>query len=243
MSMKKIISENEQILKNNASEEKHFVLSAKMDKCFLPLDKIQRPEQTMRRVYDALLPFASPVEVRSNRHVLKVPGERNCIWLVSNGNLSFYRSYDDLKIAISPGPVVAGLASLFSPFDRHVYRVSRGAKVASLTLAQAHTVINNLDLWKDVSELLGFVVQMMCYRDEHMVSKDSYSIIRAKLIEYLNKKERNALNQTGIASYILTTTHLSRSLVYNYLSSLTKGGYIKLDKGKLTEIIKLPEHY
>ncbi len=235
--------ENEQVQKNKAAEKGHFVLSTEVDRRFLSLDEIQRPEQAMRRLHDALQPFSSPVEVRSNRHVLKVPGERNCIWLVSSGNLSYFRSYDDLKIAISPAPVVAGLAALFSPFDRHVYRASRGAKVASLTLSQAHSVINNLNLWRDVSELLGFVVQMMCYRDEHLVSKDSYSVIRAKLIEYLNKKELNDLNQTGIASYIQNTTHLSRSLVYNYLSALTEGGYIKIIKGKLTEIIKLPEKF
>ncbi|HCD1255778.1 TPA: helix-turn-helix domain-containing protein [Citrobacter amalonaticus] len=239
----KILSENGQILQNKASEEKHFVLSTNMDKIFLSLDQIQRPEQAMRRIHDALLPYASPVEVRSNRHVLKVPGEQNCIWLVSSGNLSYFRRYDDLKIAISPAPVVAGLATLFSPFDRHVYRASRGAKVASLSLPLAHSVINDLNLWKDVSEVLGYVVQMMCYRDEHLVSKDSYNIIRAKLVEYLNKKDLNELDQTGIAAYILSTTHLSRSLVYNYLSSLTEGGYIKIDKGKLIEIVKLPEHY
>ncbi|WP_432225795.1 helix-turn-helix domain-containing protein [Enterobacter wuhouensis] len=226
-----------------SANEAGLISTAQANRRFLSLEEIKRPTEALRIVHDALLPYSTPYAVRSNRHLLSLNGKSSAIWLVSSGNLSYYRTYDDLKIAISPGPVVAGLAELFAPFNRHVYRASRGAKVFSIPLERAREVITELQLWESVAEILGYVVQMMCYRDEHLVSKSSYSIFRAKLIEYMNKKEINEANRTGIVAYIQNTTHLSRSLIYNFLGALTEGGYIKTQNGKLIEIIRLPENF
>lgn len=228
---------------SNRVDKEGFILTAQANRRFLSLEEIKRPNEALRIVHDALLPYATPYEVKSNRHLLSQGGTTSTIWLVSSGNLSYYRTYDDLKIAISPGPVVAGLAELFAPFNRHVYRASRGARVSSIPLEHAREVITELQLWENVAEILGYVVQMMCYRDEHLVSKSSYSIVRAKLIEYMNKKEINEANRTGIVAYIQNTTHLSRSLIYHFLGALTEGGYIKTRNGKLIEIIRLPENF
>lgn len=227
----------------NDPNDAEFILTPQANRRFLYLEEIKRPTEALRIVHDALLPYSTPYEIRSHRQLLTLNGKSSAIWLVSSGNLSYYRAYDNLKIAVSPGPVVAGLAELFAPFNRHVYRASRGAKVFSVPLEHGREAITELQLWDNVAEILGYVVQMMCYRDEHLVSKNSYTIFRAKLIEYMNKKEINEANRAGIVAYIQNTTHLSRSLIYSFLGALTEGGCIKTQNGKLIEIIRLPENF
>ena len=223
--------------------DQHLLFKLNRPASYLALDDINRPVEAIQRIHDALAPLSLPYEVKGNRRVSSVINERNVIWLITTGTVTFYRSYDDLKIITSAGPIMTGMAELFQPIGRHYFHMSRGSKVSYVYLDEAHKILDEKSLWKDVAELLTYIHHMMIYRDEHLVSKNSYTIIRAKLIEYMNKKDVEYHDRAGVAAYIQNTTHLSRSLIYHILSSLTQGGYIKIQNGKLTEVVKLPEEF
>lgn len=208
------------------------------------LEAINPPVNALRKLHDALLPFSTPQGILSNRNKTNSCHLKNSLWLISNGSVSLYRGYDDLKISGTTGPMVIGLGELFEPIGRYYFRASRGSKVSSISINQAKAIFTEQQLWQDVADVLSYAIHIMIYRDEHLVSKSSYSIIRAKLLEYMQKKESIDLSRTGIVAYIQETTHLSRSLIYNIISQLTEGGYIKTSNGKLVEIIKpLPKNY
>ncbi|MNE87056.1 putative DNA-binding transcriptional regulator [compost metagenome] len=59
----------------------------------------------------------------------------------------------------------------------------------------------------------------------------------------MDKRELLVRNRTGIVAYIQSTTLLSRSLIYHVLSVLESGGYIRIVRGKLEEIVHLPENF
>lgn len=211
---------------------------------YMTIDAITFPEGALRKIHDALLPYSTPYELTSNRARIKSQKPTNTLWLVSNGSVSIHRSYDDLKVSVTVGPIVAGLGDLFEPLGRYYFRASRSSKVSYMSGEQAKSIIIEQKLWRDVAEVLAFTVHMMVYRDEHLVSKTSYSIIRAKLLEYMKKREVSDLSRTGIVAYIQETTHLSRSMIYNIISQLAEGGYIKIRNGKLVEITKqLPKSF
>lgn len=211
---------------------------------YMALDAITLPGGALRKIHDALLPFSTPYESTSNRAMIKSPKPTNTLWLVSNGSVSIHRSYDDLEVSVTAGPIVAGLGDLFSPLGRYYFRASRSSKVSYMPSEYAKSIITEQHLWQEVAEVLAFTVHMMVYRDEHLVSKTSYSIIRAKLLEYMKKREVSDLSRTGIVAYIQETTHLSRSMIYNIISQLAEGGYIKTSNGKLVEITKpLPKNF
>lgn len=211
---------------------------------YMAIEAITFPGEALRKIHDALLPFSTPYESTSNRSRIKSQKSTNILWLVSNGSISIHRAYDDLKVSVTSGPIVAGLGDLFEPIGRYYFRASRNSRVSYLPGEYAKSIITEKQLWQDVAEVLAFTVHMMIYRDEHLVSKTSYSIIRAKLIEYMKKREVSDLSRTGIVAYIQETTHLSRSLIYNIISQLAEGGYIKTSNGKLIEIAKpLPKNF
>ena len=204
---------------------------------------IQRPTETLHRLHDALLPFATPCKVPSGKLLSDHFGDKGTIWLITSGSLSVFRAYDDLSISVSEGPLVTGLQEIFAPFCRHYFRVSRGATLSFMSVPVARAVLNEQGLWEDVARVLAYYMRLMVYRDEHLVSHSSYTSIRAKLLEYMAKRELLVRNRTGIVAYIQSTTLLSRSLIYHVLSVLTDGGYIKITRGKLEEIIHLPENF
>ncbi len=207
------------------------------------LEAITSPHAAQQKLHDALMPFSTPYGSTSNRTKVNMVQSQSMLWLISNGSVSFYRVYDDLKIAVAAGPIVMGLAELFEPLGRYYFKTARGAKIASISIERAKEVFSEHGLWQEVAEVLAFTVHMMGYRDEHLVSKNSYSIIRAKLFEYMNKKDVADFSGTGIVAYIQETTHLSRSLIYKIISYLIDGNYIKVRNGKLMEIVKLPKNF
>lgn len=211
----------------------------------LGLDDVKRPYEAIIRLHDALLPFATPYKQKPNRTLPAYQHTQGIIWLVTTGNLTFYRAHDDLKIITSKGPILTGLAEIFQPLGRTYYRISRGATVSWISSDEAKKIFDEKALWREVAEVLTYITQMMVYRDEHLVTKHSYTMIRAKIMEYSQKKEANILQneRTGIVAYIQNTTYLSRSLIYHVLSDLCEGGYIKISNGKLLEVNKLPENY
>ena len=204
----------------------------------LPPD-ICRPDEAIRRLHDALRPAAEACELPPRK---LIPGEDR-IWLVTTGHFRVYRRYDGLKLRTATGPALIGLQELFGPFGRHYFRFSRGTGLSSVPLEQAREVMDRQQLWQDVAEVLAYYLRIMTYRDEHMVSKKTYVLIRVKLIEYMAHRDIHISNRTGIVSYIQNTTMLSRSLIYHVLSSLTRGGYISMSGGKLDAIHRLPEAF
>lgn len=206
-------------------------------------EELLRPTATIRRLHDVLIKHATHCDVPSQRRLADETDDRDILWLVTSGHASLYRSGDDLKVGMGKGPLIVGLQRIFTPYNRHYVRVSRDAEVAYLSAKLAHQVIDEMQLWNDVAEVLAYFLRLMTYRDEHLVSRTSYTTIRTKLLEYMASREVHIQNRTGIVAYIQTTTLLSKSLIYNTLNELCKGGYIQMSKAKLDKINYLPERF
>jgi hypothetical protein len=87
------------------------------------LDDVKRPYEAITRLHDALLPFATPYEQKASRNLPAYQHQQGIVWLVTTGNLTFYRAHDDLKIMTSKGPILTGLAEIFQPLGRTYYRI------------------------------------------------------------------------------------------------------------------------
>lgn len=71
-----------------------------------------------------------------------------------------------------------------------------------------------------------------------------YQVIRSMIYRYQRQREEGVLHDRSLAGFILKRTKMSRSYLFKILSDLKEGGYIEIQNGKLTSIIKeLPEEY
>ncbi|WP_336222381.1 helix-turn-helix domain-containing protein, partial [Citrobacter amalonaticus] len=207
------------------------------------VNDIQRPTETIQQIHDALKPFSAPCSLPPNRTLHISANENDHIWLLHSGSCSVLRTYDDLKIGVFRGPLVIGLQEMFVPFGRHYFQFSSETTISSLASEQARKVLTEQGLWEQVALILAYYMRLMTYRDEHLVAQSSYTAIRVKLIEYMTNRELLAQKRIGLAAFIQATTFISRSQIYYVLSVLTQGGYIRVSRGKLEEIIHLPENF
>ncbi|CCK13324.1 FIG00554500: hypothetical protein [Cronobacter sakazakii 680] len=81
---------------------------------------------------------------------------------------------------------------------------------------------------------------MLCYREEIMMGRNSYSMIKAN-IDCLATMDEFMRNRINVADYIVKKTNLSRSMVMKTLSQLRGAKNIEISKGKLVAVHHLPE--
>ncbi|WP_449556056.1 helix-turn-helix domain-containing protein [Huaxiibacter chinensis] len=225
---------------NQSNTSSYHLLTTEKE---INIDDIMAPREALQRVFLLLEPYAAPYKGLTNRSVNNGQGKNRMLWLLTNGKASYYRYQDDLKVMNTSASFILGFPELFEPLGRYYFRATKGSLISCIPVEKAQEIFTENNAWQDISKILAYFLHLMVYRDEHLVSKNSYSIIRTKLVEYMQKKTTWDLMNTGIVSYIIESTHLSRSQVYNVIGALSEGGYIEVNNGRLTKINSLPKKF
>lgn len=92
---------------------------------------------------------------------------------------------------------------------------------------------------------LSFMIAFLCNVNCERSVGSSYSVIRSLIYRYnIRANEGHHTSKESLISFILKRVNISRSYVFQVLSDLKLGGYIKMESGKLKSILKkLPERY
>ena len=93
-----------------------------------------------------------------------------------------------------------------------------------------------------MSKVLSWYVCLLSKRDEVLVARSAYSIVREVLLE-INELMVHHQRDINIYDYIQEYTSLARSTIIKILADLKKGNYIQVDKGRLMHLSALPEKY
>ena len=93
-----------------------------------------------------------------------------------------------------------------------------------------------------MSKVLSWYVCLLSKRDEVLVARSAYSIVREFLLE-INELMVYHQRDINIYDYIQEYTSLARSTIIKILADLKKGNYIQVDKGRLMHLSALPEKY
>lgn len=209
----------------------------------LTLNKILalKPQESIQRLLDALLPVAEQMVVRRPRSFHKNGPE---IYLLTEGHFWLHRKQDNLELSMAAAPHIFGLAELVLPFGDTTYvRFAPESDVFVVSGQKAQNVFHHHPyLWEDVTKVLAFHLHFSTWRDLHLLNDSAYDTVRGKLLEL--EKQNDAFRQdNSILNYILSTTKLSRSTVLRILKDLTEGGYVEAQRGKLVSIVHLPLRY
>ena len=103
-------------------------------------------------------------------------------------------------------------------------------------------IISEKNLWPEFSQLLIWYIDVLSKRDDILVARSAYSVVREFLIE-INELIVHQNRDINVYDYIQEYTSLARSTIIKILSDLKKGHYIVVEKGKLKNITSLPERY
>ncbi|MBL5950342.1 helix-turn-helix domain-containing protein [Enterobacter asburiae] len=163
------------------------------------------------------------------------------IIFLHEGAINVRRTTDELIVLRYSAPLILGLEQLFID-DEYSLSFEKNSIYSIVPKSIFFNKIEQLNLWKGVSEILAYHIHLLNARDGNVIKKTKYEMIKAYLLEVWNL-EANEREQISLYDYILSRANVSRSTLYKIILELNKGGYIYSDRGVLKDIKKLPDKF
>lgn len=164
------------------------------------------------------------------------------IYIIVSGEVEFRRESDELCMFSASGPCIYGLSSMFFHSSNMYCLIRSNTVVRSIPKDEFTQLISENNLWKDLTRLLSWYIILMSKRDDVLVARSAYSVVREFLYE-INELKVNHQRDINVYDYIQEYTNLARSTIVKILSDLKKGKYIVVEKGRLLNLTHLPEKY
>ena len=201
--------------------------------------KKQRPQQEK----EAIISMTEGYEEKTLKKWQKLStADSKCIHIIVSGEVEFRRESDELCMFSIEGPSIYGLSTMFG-HSSHMYGLVRSNTVVrSIPQDEFTRLISENNLWEDLTRLLSWYILLMSKRDDILVARSAYSVVREFLYE-INELKVNHQRDINIYDYIQEYTNLARSTIIKILSDLKKGQYIVVEKGRLLNLTYLPEKY
>lgn len=209
-----------------------------------------KPVFAQNVLFNALVPVSQPFSLGAGETYQFSPDKENAgIILLANGIGSLCHTQNHLYISSAFAPSVLGLIDGYSLYydvparPQHYLYAETDCDGYFVALNTFVEVADKQNLWHDVARILAHRLIVMSAREQELVGVDSYLKVRSLLLELWTYPEayRQGIN---VVNFVQRRTGLSRSRTMTFLSELRKGGYITIQRGKLTSVDqKLPVAY
>ena len=198
-----------------------------------------RPQYEMERIISA----TAGVEEKTLKKWQKISTtDSGYIHVIVSGEVEFRRESDELCMFTVTGQCLFGLSSMYYNAT-HMYGLVRtNTVVRSIKKEVFAQLMTEKNLWPDLTKVLSWYICVMSKRDDVLVARSAYSVVREFLIE-INELIVDHQRDINIYDYIQEYTNLARSTIIKILSDLKKGQYIVVEKGRLISLTSLPEKY
>jgi CRP-like cAMP-binding protein len=201
--------------------------------------KKTRPHHEMAAIINA----TSGYEEKTLRKWQKISTDKSDdIHIIVSGEVEFRRSSDDLCIFTLEGQCIFGLSAIFYNSTHMQGVVRSNTVVRTIHKSEFQRLMTEHGLWPDLTKVLAWYICMLSKRDDVLVARSAYSVVREFLIE-INELIVQQQRDINIYDYIQEYTNLARSTIIKILSDLKKGQYIVVEKGRLLSLTTLPEKY
>ncbi|WP_336218756.1 helix-turn-helix domain-containing protein [Citrobacter amalonaticus] len=198
-----------------------------------------RPQEEL----NAIIAATEGYEEKTLRKWQRISTENSeVIHIIISGEVEFRRESDELCMFTLQNKCVFGLSSIYYN-STHMYGLVRSNTVVrTIQKDDFLQLMSEKNLWEALSKVLSWYVCLLSKRDEVLVARSAYSIVREFLVE-INELMVNHQRDINIYDYIQEYTSLARSTIIKILADLKRGNYIQVDKGRLLYLSSLPEKY
>ncbi|MEJ5074047.1 helix-turn-helix domain-containing protein [Enterobacter ludwigii] len=177
------------------------------------------------------------------QQTLNLHTEASLVTVVRQGTFKIERTHPEILIAISPSPMIIGLAGVFHAIgEPYQLTALTQCEVYQLKCEQCRALLNQHQLWQDAFHWVSWLFKVQQIRDGELIGKNSYSQIRATL-QAMSAWDESLRERVGVMNHIQQRTHISRSVIAEVLAALRAGKYIEMNKGKLVSVNRLPLEY
>jgi CRP-like cAMP-binding protein len=167
------------------------------------------------------------------------------IYMITSGYMSMYLYETEQLVGLTIEFMPIGLVEAITPPAK--FRYICETPVVMLKLSRKDFFNAFFITHKETEELITVLTNMFSFTIHSNINntnETAYESIVSMLHRYMYRKDHVVDFKEGIASFIVKRTKISKSYVFEVLSSLKEGGYITVSKGKLLSINKkLPSGY
>lgn len=206
------------------------------------IDKFVKPNDHIENLIQCFIPGANIFETKNKQIFNYTEADEKAVFILLEGSISLYRKHDNMILNTESAPFVFGMSQHISSPEYLLLRTQEPCLLGTLSLAQAHRLIQENNHWESLAKLLIYSIARIythCAKISHF---SAYEIIRYQLLELMNESPE-IRNTITAANYIISRTFLSRSGTMRILSELRAGNYIEVEKGVLKSINHLPLKY
>lgn len=202
-----------------------------------------QPVDEFYRLNHRLMPSGTPFEFTQGSVI--VPEESNELrtYVFLEGAISLERQTNRLLLGVVASPAIFGLGIGVMPtqeqYHLNVETSCRGYYLPACTTLQ---LLDKHQLWREAFYWMTWQNRMLEARDQQLIGTSSYAQIRATLLS-MAKWDDTLRARIGVMNYIQRRTLISRSVIAEVLAALRQGNYIRMEKGKLVCINRLPLDY
>lgn len=211
------------------------------------VDSLYRPDVhlAIERIGASIMDSSARVEIISSpkNHLNFKDNGNNYIYFLVSGEVELCNLTNNVIISNVRHPAVLGITMMFSEMDYISIKTISNVKLYRVDLVSFNSAIERKGLWKDISILFSWYLEIYLSR-EYITSNisNSYDLVRHYL-ETLWNEYQDCLEGISIFNFILSRTTISRSSVNKIIKDLSEGGYIKVRRGRLLFLKKLPAKY
>lgn len=201
--------------------------------------KKTRPQEEMNKIIAATSGFA---EKNLKKWQKITTDDADNIHIIISGKVELRRASDELCLFTLQNQNIFGLSAIFEN-SSHMYGLARSSTVVRSIPRDAFAqLMTEQGLWPELTKILSWYISLLSKRDDVLVARNAYSVIREFLIEiHTLITEHN--RDINVYDYIQEYTNFARSTIIKILSDLKKGNYIVIEKGRLVAMKALPEKY
>ena len=164
-------------------------------------------------------------------------------FVIQSGLVAVHRKSDELLVGIARAPFIYGLSAWINDsYLEYSLMAQTPCSGFYLPASRACQLIQQQHLWQDAFCWLSWINHILGKRDTQLVGNNSYSQIRAMLIN-MAEWDDTLRSKIGVMNHIQRSTRISRSVVAEVLAALRQGNYINMSRGKLVSINRLPMDY
>lgn len=187
--------------------------------------------------------------IASEKQVIKFQSNNaKYIYYLILGEVELINSFNDLVVANINSPGILGLSSMYADECLFYSKTVTNSELIAIPLDDLMVAIDHESLWKDISIIISYHVQLYYVRDLLISQANVYNIIKGYLeMLWSMSADRCGIeldaNSISVFDFILSRTQISRSSLNKVLKDLSSGGYIQIHRGKLISLNKLPPGY
>ena len=196
-----------------------------------------------KKAIDALVAATADYPEKTLKKWQKIiTADSQYVHVMVSGEIEIRRHSDELSMFTMRQAGFLGISAIYNTASRMYGLVRDTTIIRTIRRDEFERLISEKNLWPEFSQYLIWYIDILSKRDDILVARSAYSIVREFLLE-INDLIVHQNRDINVYDYIQEYTSLARSTIIKILSDLKKGHYIVVEKGKLINITSLPERY